>query len=75
MKCPFCKAAVTAECVTESEFTSPEPGDFAFCIGCNTLLIATSRDTFRRATRLDVDELGSDEREELYEAVGTIRFE
>ena len=75
MKCPFCKATVTAECVNDIEHTTPSPGDFAFCLSCRTLLVAIDSETFRKASKLDVDELGDDEREELHDAVGTVRFE
>ena len=75
MKCPYCNSTVTAEAVNEAEAVTPSPGDFAFCAGCDTLLIATSDSVFRWATKLDVNELGDDERQELLDVVGTIRFE
>ncbi len=72
--CPYCGQ----ECkVTQHSGPNlprgPEQGEFAFCGGCNSLLIATT-DDFRLGTRRDLDRLRPGERAEIEKAFGGIRY-
>lgn len=71
--CPHCNAECTAAKTSGPGRDDPAQGDFASCVGCHSLLIATT-DDFRLGTRKDVERLTPQRRQEIESVMGEIVF-